>query len=233
MKQGSRIIVALDYATSNEALAFAARVTPAQCKLKIGKELFTQAGPDIVRRLVDRGFDIFLDLKFHDIPNTVAKACSAAAGLGIWMLNVHTLGGRAMLLAAREAVDKSSRRPLLIGVTILTSMSDADLTEIGILTGVEQNVLRLAKLAQETKLDGVVCSALEAKNIRVATSPSFKLVTPGIRLADSSSNDQKRIATPAAALSDGADYLVIGRPITQANDPMAVIMRIEKEITHS
>ncbi len=232
MKPDSRIIVALDYATAKEALAFAARITPAQCKLKIGKELFTQAGPDIVRKLVDRGFDIFLDLKFHDIPNTVAKACRAAASLGVWMLNVHTLGGRAMLQAAREAIDNTPQQPLLIGVTILTSMTDADLAEVGIASSVEQSVQRLAKLAHETNLNGVVCSALEAKNIRTATSPSFKLVTPGIRLADSNVNDQKRIATPASALADGADYLVIGRPITQAVDPIAVIDRIKQEIAH-
>jgi len=232
MKHDSRIIVALDYATTEAALALTQRLEPTRCKLKIGKELFTHAGPDIVRQLIAKGFDIFLDLKFHDIPNTVAKACRAAAELGVWMLNVHTLGGRAMLQAAREAIDKSAQQPLLIGVTILTSMSDADLLEIGITSGVSHSVQRLAKLAHENKLDGVVCSALEAASLRAATSPHFQLVTPGIRLADSAMNDQKRIATPANALADGADYLVIGRPITQASDPMAVIARIEQEISH-
>jgi orotidine-5'-phosphate decarboxylase len=232
MKHDSRIIVALDYATTAPALALTQRLEPTRCKLKIGKELFTHAGPDIVRQLTARGFEVFLDLKFHDIPNTVAKACSAAAELGVWMLNVHTLGGRAMLLAAREAIDKSAHQPLLIGVTILTSMSDADLLEIGITANVAQSVQRLAALAQDTKLDGVVCSALEAASLRAATSSHFKLVTPGIRWADSAVNDQKRIATPANALADGADYLVIGRPITQASDPMAVIARIEQEIHH-
>ena len=231
MNKDSKIIVALDYATLEAAFALTDRLEPNRCKLKIGKELFTQAGPAIVRKLIERGFDIFLDLKFHDIPTTVAKACGAAANLGVWMLNVHTMGGGSMLLAAREAIDKSSHKPLLIGVTILTSMSDADLVEIGITSGVTQSVQRLAKLAHAAKLDGVVCSALEAATLRAATSPQFKLVTPGIRLADSVSNDQKRIATPATALADGADYLVIGRPITQASDPMAVISRIEQEIS--
>lgn len=231
MKLDTRIIVALDYSTTEAALALTQRLEPARCKLKIGKELFTHAGPDFVRQLVAKGFDIFLDLKFHDIPNTVAKACTAAAELGVWMLNVHTLGGRTMMQAAREAIDKSSHQPLLIGVTILTSLSDTELSEIGIPAGVTQSVLRLAALANATKLDGVVCSALEAATLRKATSPEFKLVTPGIRLADSAVNDQKRIATPASAIADGADYLVIGRPITQAQDPMAVIAEIEQEIS--
>lgn len=232
MTNSSRIIVALDYANSKEALALVQRLSPTRCRLKVGKELFTRAGPDLARTLVSKGFDVFLDLKFHDIPNTVAKACEAAAQLGVWMVNVHTLGGRAMMQAAREAIDKSSQRPLLIGVTILTSMAESDLREVGISGDVASNVVRLATLAKQSGLDGVVCSAQEASQLRTATSVNFKLVTPGIRLSDSAVNDQKRIATPAVAVSDGADFLVIGRPITQAADPMAVIERIEKELAH-
>lgn len=226
----NRIIVALDYPNAVDATALANRLSPSRCRLKVGKELFTLAGPDFVRGLVDKGFDVFLDLKFHDIPNTVARACTAAAELGVWMVNVHTLGGRGMLEAAREAILKSSHQPLLIGVTILTSMADSDLNEVGITGSVTQNVQRLALLANSCGLDGVVCSALEVSQIRAITSPAFKLVTPGIRLADSSTNDQKRIATPSSAVLSGSDYLVVGRPITQANDPMQVIERIEKEL---
>lgn len=226
----NRIIVALDYPDAVDAIALVNKLSPSRCKLKIGKELFTLAGPEFVKELVDKGFDVFLDLKFHDIPNTVARACAAAAELGVWMVNVHTLGGREMLEAAREAITKSSHQPLLIGVTILTSMADSDLNEIGITGSVAQNVQRLALLANSCGLDGVVCSALEASQIRAITSPSFKLVTPGIRLADSSANDQKRITTPARAVQNGSDYLVIGRPITQAIDPMQVIERIEQEL---
>lgn len=231
MSNTSRIIVALDYANPNEAFTMVKRLSPARCKLKVGKELFTRAGPELVQKLVKEGFDVFLDMKFHDIPNTVAKACEAAAQLGVWMVNVHTLGGRAMMQAAREAIHKSAHPPLLIGVTILTSMAEADLQEVGITGDVTSNVTRLATLAMQSGLDGVVCSAQEASHLRRATTPTFKLVTPGIRLSDSAVNDQKRIATPASAVNDGADFLVIGRPITQAADPMAIIDRIENELS--
>jgi orotidine-5'-phosphate decarboxylase len=227
----NRIIVALDYSNAVDAGTLVNRLSPSRCKLKVGKELFTSAGPEFVNGVVDKGFDVFLDLKFHDIPNTVARACTAAAELGVWMVNVHTLGGRGMLQAAREAILKSSHQPLLIGVTVLTSMADSDLSEVGINGGVAHSVQRLAMLANSCGLDGVVCSALEASQIRAFTSPTFKLVTPGIRLADSSANDQKRITTPAWAVQNGSDYLVIGRPITQASDPMQVIERIEQELS--
>lgn len=230
MNNASRIIVALDYANPNDALKLVSQLAPSRCKLKIGKELFTRAGPEFVRTLVKKKFDIFLDLKFHDIPNTVARACIAAAELGVWMVNVHALGGRSMLLAAREAVQQHDNPPLLIAVTILTSMSQVDLVEVGLTGTTTENVSRLAHLANQCGLDGVVCSALEAKSLRNLTNPLFKLVTPGIRFADSAIEDQKRIATPQFALEQGADYLVVGRPITQAINPMAAIARIEAEI---
>ncbi|MBI3562309.1 MAG: orotidine-5'-phosphate decarboxylase [Gammaproteobacteria bacterium] len=231
MNNSAKIIVALDYADQHAALALVKRLIPGRCKLKVGKELFTRAGPALVTTLVDKGFDVFLDLKFHDIPTTVARACEAAARLGVWMLNVHALGGRAMLVAAREAIDKTSHPPLLIAVTVLTSLSDADLAGLGFQMNIAQTTQHLAKLALHCGLNGVVCSAQEAHQLRQLTSPQFTLVTPGIRLPDAAGDDQKRIATPFAALSNGANYLVIGRPITQAPDPMVVIEAIEHDIT--
>jgi len=227
----ARIIVALDFPAVEPALALTARLDPALCKLKVGKELFTLAGPDLVRQLVARGFDVFLDLKFHDIPHTVAQACKAAASLGVWMLNVHALGGRPMLEAAREALATvGAERPRLIAVTILTSMGQADLAEIGLAGTPEDNVLRLAALAQTAGLDGVVCSSREVAALRQARGPDFTLVTPGIRPAGSAAGDQKRIMTPAAALRSGSDYLVIGRPVTRADDPLAALQAIQAEI---
>jgi orotidine-5'-phosphate decarboxylase len=194
--------------------------------VKVGKELFTAAGPDVVRALQDLGFEIFLDLKYHDIPNTVAGACRAAAKLGVWMLNVHASGGEAMMRAAREALAGLARPPLLIAVTILTSLSQEDLARIGLAGSVEENVERLARLARACGLDGVVCSAQEASALRRATGPDFTLVTPGIRLADANADDQSRVVTPVEAVRLGADYLVIGRPITQAPDPAATLESI-------
>lgn len=229
-----RIIVALDYAAPQSALEMAARLDPARCRVKVGKELFTAAGPALVEDLAVRGFGVFLDMKYHDIPNTVASACKAAARLGVWMLNVHASGGRAMLLAAREALDGLAARPKLIAVTLLTSLSGSDLADIGMQGSTEAVVLRLARLAQGAGADGVVCSAQEAQALRAACGAAFSLVTPGIRLADVSSapaqDDQKRIMTPRAAIAAGADYLVIGRPITQADDPLAVLERIQREM---
>lgn len=227
---GPRVIVALDYSTANDALAFAERVTPRQCRLKVGFELFTAAGPAVVETLVKQGFDVFLDLKFHDIPNTVARACSAAASLGVWMLNVHTLGGRAMVEAARGAVEKSSRRPLLIGVTLLTSHIRKDFSEIGLDREPAQQVLALARLAKSSGLDGVVCSAEEAGMLRSEIAKPFCLVTPGIRPSGSDVDDQQRVMTPSAAIQAGADYLVVGRPITKASDPVAALMKINDEL---
>ncbi|MFN9489399.1 MAG: orotidine-5'-phosphate decarboxylase [Betaproteobacteria bacterium] len=225
-----RVIVALDYASAEPALALAARLDPKACRVKVGKELFTVAGPSLVTQLAARGFDVFLDLKYHDIPNTVAAACKAAAGLGAWMINVHASGGSAMMRAAREALAVTSKPPLLIAVTVLTSMGDEDLREIGQRESAPQLVERLARLTQASGLDGVVCSAQEAALLRKACGAEFKLVTPGIRLADAGKDDQKRIVTPAAAVAAGADYLVVGRPITQAADPLAALARINAEI---
>ncbi|MGE0558499.1 MAG: orotidine-5'-phosphate decarboxylase [Burkholderiales bacterium] len=229
-RNGPRIIVALDYADAPEALGLAQRLDPVRCRVKVGKELFTAAGPGLVEQLVDRGFDVFLDLKYHDIPNTVAAACKAAAALGVWMLNVHASGGSAMMQTARAALDGLQQPPLLIAVTVLTSLGADDLRDIGHAEGPQALAERLAKLAVACGLDGVVCSAQEAKTLRQACGQDFRLVTPGIRLADAAQDDQKRIMTPALAVANGADYLVIGRPITRAADPLAVIDRIAAEI---
>ncbi len=226
----SRIIIALDYPDAEAANVLLAQLDPARCRVKVGKELFTAAGPAFVSKLVAQGFDVFLDLKFHDIPNTVAKACQAAAGLGVWMLNVHALGGGRMLAAAREAIDNSDHRPLLIAVTILTSMGPAELEQIGLTGDAKEYVRRLALLAQEAGIDGVVCSPLEVAMLRQHIDPSFKLVTPGIRPKGADAGDQTRIMTPAEAIAAGSDYLVIGRPITQQPDPMAALAAIEQEI---
>ena len=225
-----KIIVALDYPESKPALELVSRLQPSLCRLKIGKELFTAAGPMVVEQCMQRGFEVFLDLKFHDIPNTTAQACKAAASLGVWMVNVHALGGRKMLEAAREAVATSMRPPKLIAVTVLTSMAQEDLAGIGIADTPSNMVLRLAKLAQDCGLDGVVCSAQEATLLRLQCGSSFCFVTPGIRPADSAADDQSRIMTPRAALQNGASYLVIGRPITKAADPLLALQNISKEI---
>ena len=225
-----KIIVALDYPAAQPALDMAARLDPALCRVKVGKELFTAAGPLLVQTLVTKGFGVFLDLKFHDIPNTVASACKAAAQLGVWMLNVHASGASAMMQAAREALEGLPARPKLIAVTVLTSLSDGDLAEIGMSGSPLESALRLARLAQVAGLDGVVCSAQEARALRNACGAGFSLVTPGIRLADAAQDDQKRIMTPQAAIHAGADYLVIGRPITQSTDPIETLHRIHREI---
>jgi orotidine-5'-phosphate decarboxylase len=224
------VIVALDYPTATEALAFTARLTPQQCRVKIGFELFTSAGPAVVETLVEKGFDVFLDLKYHDIPNTVASACAAAARLGVWMMNVHALGGRRMLVAARESLEKMTHRPLLIGVTVLTSHSGRDLAEIGLPEDPDAQATRLARLAKEAGLDGVVCSAQEAPRLRAEHGAGFCLVTPGIRPAGSERGDQERVVTPSEAVRQGAHYLVIGRPITQAADPVVVLTAINLEL---
>jgi len=225
-----RIIVALDFADVSRAAALAARLNPRLCRVKVGKELFTRGGPALVEQLIAHGFQVFLDLKFHDIPTTVAQACRAAAELGVWMVNVHTLGGRKMLDAARDAVDKTAQRPLLIGVTLLTSLDDRDLREIGIAAAVEEQVVHLAGLAHQSGLDGVVCSAHEARSLRLHFGPKFCLVTPGIRPAGAAKQDQRRTMTPTEALHAGANYLVIGRPITQSPDPLQTLETIQAEI---
>lgn len=225
-----RVITALDYPDAASALECAKRLKPELCALKVGKELFTAAGPQLVEKLQDQGFKIFLDLKFHDIPNTTAKAVAAAARLGVWMVNVHCSGGRVMMEAAAEAAASQAHKPILIGVTVLTSMDEAQLKDLGITDPIDEVVLRLASLAKECGLDGVVSSAREAALIKERIAQPFVNVTPGIRPAGAALGDQKRVLTPLEALKAGADYLVIGRPITQAADPVAALESINAEI---
>lgn len=226
----SRVIVALDYADARSAMALVDRLEPSACKVKVGKELFTAAGPDLVADLVKRGFDVFLDLKFHDIPNTVAQACKAAAQLGVWMVNVHALGGRAMMTAAREAIESVPRKPRLIAVTVLTSMAEPDLREVGLDASPLVAAMKLAELAGNCGLDGVVCSAHEAAAIRDTVGGHFLRITPGIRLPEDGAGDQKRVMTPKMAIESGASYLVIGRSVTRAADPLATLVQINREI---
>jgi orotidine-5'-phosphate decarboxylase len=226
-----KVIVALDYSTQEQALRLVEQLSPDRCRLKVGKQLFTREGPALVRRLVDSGFSVFLDLKFHDIPNTAVQACLAAADLGVWMVNVHTSGGRAMLTACAEALAKlHAPKPLLTGVTLLTSLVTKDLQELGWTPPVEQLVLRLANLALDTGLAGVVCSPQEISYLRSRLPADFLLVTPGIRPDQTKQADQRRTLTPKQACQLGADYLVIGRPVTQASDPLAALTAIEAEL---
>lgn len=225
------VIVALDYANAADALAMVERLTPGLCRLKVGKELFTRSGPELVRRLSGRGFEVFLDLKFHDIPNTVAQACRAAADLGVWMVNVHAQGGRKMMTAAQAALaEYGERRPLLIAVTVLTSLGAEDLAEVGLTGTPADNVLRLAGLTRDCGLDGVVCSPQEAAELKQSLGGEFRLITPGVRPAGAAQDDQRRVMTPGQAVAAGAHYLVVGRPITQAADPIAVLRAIQTEI---
>lgn len=228
-----RIIIALDFADSATAIDLLKQLDPAQCRVKIGKELFTRCGPDLVRKVIASGFEVFLDLKFHDIPNTVAKAVSAAAEMGVWMVNVHASGGRDMMCAARAAVDASEEKPLLIAVTVLTSMSQADLAATGVDVAPIVQVNRLAALARECRMDGVVCSAEETTLLRVNFGKDFVLVTPGIRPAGDDAGDQKRVVTPAEAFVRGSDYLVIGRPITMSASPRDKLDEIYKQVCGS
>ena len=223
----SPIIVAVDFSDTKSAWNFIDKVEPKDCRLKIGKELFTHAGPDFIKQIQQKGFDIFLDLKFHDIPNTVAKAVAAAAELGVWMTNVHASGGIRMMEAAKDALYQYGKdAPLLIAVTVLTSMESSDLKEIGIEVSPLEQATRLALLAKNCGLDGVVCSAKEVQSFRTRLGSDFKLVTPGIRPAGSTPDDQRRIMTPQRAQAAGADYLVIGRPITQADEPSKALQTI-------
>ena len=226
----SPIIVALDFPNADAALALAAQLDPAQCRVKVGKELFTRCGPSIVEALQAKGFDVFLDLKFHDIPNTTAMAVKAAAEMGVWMVNVHCSGGLRMMAACRNELDKlNGAKPLLIGVTVLTSMEREDLSGIGLDVEPQTQVLRLAGLAQQAGMDGLVCSAQEASVLKVA-HPQLQLVTPGIRPAGSAEDDQRRILTPSQALQAGSDYLVIGRPISQAANPPQALAAVLAEL---
>jgi len=225
-----RIIVALDFPDAAQARLLLAQLDPTQCRVKIGKELFTRSGPSFVEEVIALGFDVFLDMKYHDIPNTVAKAVLAAAQLGVWMVNVHASGGSEMMSAAAEAVRNESHRPILIAVTVLTSMTESDLAEIGLEVSPKAQVQRLAALAQRSGMDGVVCSAEEVSSLREALGDEFILVTPGIRPEGDAANDQKRIVTPSAALKAGSHYLVIGRPITQASNPREKLNAIYQQI---
>lgn len=226
------IYVALDFDTAEEANQLVEQLDATSVGLKVGKELFTAAGPEAVKRWVKQGFSVFLDLKFHDIPNTVAKAVVQAARLGVDVVNVHASGGRTMMHTAKAALEKEAHRPLLIAVTVLTSMSDEDLSEIGIQRNAEEQVLALAKLTQAAGLDGVVCSAQEAKMLKSALGDTFKLMTPGIRPAGSQQDDQKRVMTPEQAQQAGVDYMVIGRPITKASNPAQVASEIVASLAH-
>ncbi len=229
--QDPKVIVALDYSSKNEALAFVDMVDPNSCRLKVGKEMFTLYGPDFVRTLQERGHSVFLDLKFHDIPNTCAKAVAAAADLGVWMVNVHASGGERMLTAAREALlPFGEDAPLLIGVTVLTSMNQDDLLGVGISLSPAEQVVSLAGLVNRCGLDGVVCSAQEVFTLKTKFGCEFKLVTPGIRPLGTQIGDQKRVMTPIEAINQGVDYLVIGRPITQVDNPSEVLAEINQTI---
>ncbi|MFB9216796.1 orotidine-5'-phosphate decarboxylase [Vibrio sinaloensis] len=228
-----KVIVALDYDNQADALAFVDRIDPNSCRLKVGKEMFTLFGPDFVKELHKRGFSVFLDLKFHDIPNTCSKAVRAAAELGVWMVNVHASGGERMMTASREILEPYGKdRPLLIGVTVLTSMEQSDLAGIGLNIAPQDQVIRLASLTKNSGLDGVVCSAQESAMLKNELGKEFKLVTPGIRPTGADVGDQKRIMTPSDAVIAGSDYLVIGRPITQSNNPAEVLSSINNELLH-
>lgn len=227
----SPIVVALDYPTMVQSIEMAKRLDPTQCRVKVGKELFTTAGPAILEALHKLNFDVFLDLKFHDIPNTVANAVSVAASLGVWMVNVHASGGRRMMEASVNALSqRADNKTLLIAVTVLTSMDQSDLVEVGIDLTPEQHVKRLATLAQSSGMDGVVCSAQEASMLSSELGKDFVLVTPGIRPAGSAQGDQKRIMTPSEAMAAGSHYLVMGRPITKAADPVNALIQVNKEL---
>ena len=227
------VVVALDFEQKSAALNLVSQLDPALCRLKVGKEMFTHFGPDLIKELHLRKFDVFLDLKFHDIPNTVAKAVKAAADLGVWMVNVHASGGSRMMSAARESlVSYGTEKPHLIAVTVLTSMEQSDLTELGIQLTPEQQVLKLAGLTHQAGLDGEVCSAQEATLLKQHFGKDFCLVTPGIRPASSTQDDQRRVMTPAQALNAGVDYMVIGRPITQAAQPLDALNAIVREISN-
>ena len=231
MTQDPRVIVALDFDNVEQANQLVDQLTPSACKLKVGKEMFTLFGPEFVKSLITKGFDVFLDLKFHDIPNTVAKACKAAAEMGVWMVNVHASGGAEMMRKAKQAIESSSHpETKLIAVTVLTSMDQAQLNDVVPQVTPAEQVAKLAALTAEAGLDGVVCSAQEAVLLRQTLPESFLLVTPGIRPAGADVGDQKRIMTPVDAIEAGVSYLVMGRPITQANDPLATLTAVNNTI---
>ncbi len=225
-----KIVVAIDKPNRSDALSLVKTLDPSLCRIKVGKELFTASGPEFVKELVALGFDVFLDLKFHDIPSTVAKAVAAAAELGVWMVNVHASGGKHMMEAALKALEAYEKPPLLIAVTVLTSMSEEELKQLGVSSSLDEHVLKLATLAKVSGLDGVVCSAREAAFLKSKLGKEFILVTPGVRPAGSEQGDQKRILTPRNAIQNGSDYLVIGRPITQSENPQKSLKMINDEL---
>ena len=231
LNDSRRLIVALDFDNKASAYELVDKLDPQHCRLKVGKEMFTHFGPQFVNELQARGFEIFLDLKFHDIPNTVAKACAAAAELGVWMINCHATGGPAMMTAAKAALEAFGEdAPLLTAVTVLTSMDEAQMAATGVTMTIADRVALLAKLSQESGLDGIVCSAQEASHLRTIINDDFLLVTPGIRPPGAAADDQKRIMTPANAIADGASYLVVGRPITKADDPLKSLYEISESV---
>ena len=225
------LIVALDFPCMSKALDMADRLNPQHCRVKVGKELFTAAGREVIEHLHKRGFDVFLDLKFHDIPHTAAQAVRAAAALGVWMVNVHASGGRRMLEACRQAADQALSPPRLVAVTVLTSLSNAEMAELGWPSAGTQ-VMRLAKLASATKMDGVVCSAQESAALKSTFGPQFTLVTPGIRFNSDSCDDQVRTDSPLAAVRNGSDYLVVGRPITQSPNPQRALEQLRETLQY-
>jgi len=227
----TKLIIALDFPTAEQALKFIKPLNPTMCKLKVGFELFVAAGPDFVRSLVDAGYDVFLDLKFHDIPNTVASACRSAADLGVWMMNVHASGSQQMMSMAKQALDESGKDIKLIAVTVLTSMDDEQLELVNINVPAQEQVKHLAKLTKDASLDGVVCSAQEARMLRELMGDDFLLVTPGIRPSGSNTGDQSRVMTPLEAKKAGVSYIVVGRPITQSDAPLQIIETINKDMT--
>lgn len=230
----SKVIVALDYEKEKDALALVDQINPELCRLKVGKEMFTTLGTQFVKQLHARSFDVFLDLKFHDIPNTVARAIRSAADLGVWMVDLHASGGLRMMETAKQILEPYGKdAPKLIAVTVLTSMEDADLLQIGINASPMEQVIRLARLTQRAGLDGVVCSPQEVAILRANCGQDFTLVTPGIRPAGADFGDQRRVMTPAQAIQQGSDYLVVGRPITQATNPLAVIEQINTEVSQA
>ena len=222
----SPVIVALDFADEKQTLQFVRQLSPELCQIKIGKELFTATGRHLVEQLVNQGFKVFLDLKYHDIPNTVASACKIAAQMGVWMVDMHASGGQRMMEAAAEAVSQFQQRPYLIGVTVLTSLTQTDLAQTGVDRSIDEQVMHLTRLSQQSGLDGVVCSAQEAVILRDQIGKEFLLVTPGIRLNSKSEDDQRRIMTPKEALAAGSSYLVMGRPITRSADPVLLLQQI-------
>ena len=225
----SKIIVALDFGSLSETEDFLKKVKGQNCRVKVGKELFTNEGPNVIKLIQQYGFEIFLDLKFHDIPNTVSRAIKASCNLGVWMVNVHASGGKQMLLAAREAVDSSSNKPILIAVTILTSYDNSSYQELGFKNNLLDQIAYLTTLSENSGMDGIVCSANDIPSIKPLVKEKFQFITPGVRLANSN-DDQKRVTTPEDAIKQGSNYLVIGRPITSSEDPAALIEKINQKI---